>query len=153
MCEINALFSHLQDIFISQNIFQTSFIQLFFCSVSTFPPPINPILFICLVSSSITFSMSSICGETPQETRSFHLYYLCSFLAAFLFLHLSPHHVISYLVIRWIPRGWYVRRQTWETFLISFINLSLPPSLYPSIPPVSLIGYLVIWGFPGGLLI
>lgn len=47
------------------------------------------------------------------------------------FLHCSPHHVIRYLVIRWIPKGWYVCRQTWETFLISFINLSL----HSSVPP------------------
>lgn len=119
-----------------RTFFKLHLFSFSFVPSQLFPPPINPILFIFLVSSSITFSMSSICGETPQETRSFHLYYLCSFLAAPLFLHLSPHHVISYLVIRWIPRGWYVRREMWETFLISFINLSLPPSIHPSLPPV-----------------
>lgn len=58
------------------------------------------------------------------------------------FLHLSPHHVIRYLVIRWIPRGWYVRRQTWKTFFISFINLSLHSSIPPSCASNRLLSHL-----------
>lgn len=85
--------------------------------------------------------------EAPRETWCFHLYYLCSFLAASPFLHLSPHHVIRYLVIRWFPGGRYVPRQTRETFFFPFIRLSLPVSLF------YLMGYLVMWGFWGRLLI
>lgn len=62
--------------------------------------------------SQVAFLLLRVChppsgppvfSKNQRETRQFDLYYLCCLLAACAPLHLPPHHVIRYLLIKWIP--------------------------------------------------
>jgi len=133
---------------VSQNIFETSLILfLLFFHLKFVSPPSIQFLFL-LNHSLISFSSSPIGSETPPETWRFHLYYFCSFHAARPLVHLDPRHATMYLVIRWIPR-----RVIYAQMDVRDLSLSIHPSIHSSLPSVSLIGYSVMWGFSGGLLI
>lgn len=120
---------------VSRSIFQTSLIHPFFCSISVFSlSHHSSFVYFVSVPRLILNKCLPVIHWQWDSTRDAAFPLLLLFLPRRLSPppFLSLHHVIRYLVIRWIPRGWYVPRQTRETFLFSFIYLSLPPSIPPS---------------------
>lgn len=127
---MNALFCHWQELCLTQHLIKP---QLF--SFVWFHLNFSPLS--SLVIFNNFFHVIHLQSDCTRDASIF-----ITFVPSTPFLHCSPHHAIRYLVIRWIPRGWYVCRQTWETFLISFINLSLHSSVPPSCASNRLLSHL-----------
>ncbi len=129
-CTVVSLLEH-----VSRSIFQTSLIHPFFCSISSFSLSHHSSFVYFVSVPHLILNKCLLVIHWQWDSTGDVMF--PSLLLLFLPRRLSPppslslHHVIRYLVIRWIPRGWYVPRQTRETFLSSFIYLSLPPSIPP----------------------